>query len=103
MYPLKNGDEFEDELAVVLVVPANEWERCGAECDGTVALSDNADEDEAKVVVLLGQRGITGSCMGIAAPGAIELLLVPFFPVVVVVDVTVEEASKLAETGRGNK
>ena len=64
MYPLKNGDEFEDELAGVVVVPANEWERCGAECDGTVALSDNADEDEAKVevaVVVLGQRGITGS------------------------------------------
>jgi hypothetical protein len=60
-------------------------------------LSDNAAEDEVKVVVALGQRGITGSWMGIAVPGTIELLLVPFF----VVDVIVEEASKLAETGRG--
>ena len=40
--------------------------------------------------------------MGIAAPGTIELFLGPFFPGVVV-DAIVEEASKLAETGRGNK
>ena len=52
------------------------------------------------VVVAFGQRGMTGSWMGIA--GTIELLLPPFFPPIVVVDVlVVEEASKLPETTKG--